>query len=410
MMDGMWPHSTERHLNTEQLTTIEKLFAKVLEHIELGELLVTFPSGAERRFTGEIMEPSGVVVGEMHIKKWSAITRAMKSGAIGLAEGYMAGEWTSPDLTSLLRVLAVNMDVLEAKLKRAPLQKTRERVGHWLNRNNKSGSRKNISYHYDLGNDFYSLWLDETMTYSAGLYDQASTSLENAQQAKYQSLAEAIGIKSGDHILEIGCGWGGFAEYAISNFDCSVTGVTLSTEQLAYANERLKNKGLDQRADLCLCDYRDLSGTFDHIVSIEMLEAVGEEYWSTYFDQLKCLLKPKGCVGIQVITIEDSRFEAYSRNVDFIQKYIFPGGMLPSDSIMKNLIDQRGFTLNSQQDFGLGYAETLKQWHQNYVAQNSAVRALGYDDRFDRMWRFYLSYCEAGFRQKTIDVSQYVFG
>lgn len=409
-MDGTYPHAVADDHEEQTLTAVEKLFAKVLSHIELGQLKVRFPSGAECDFVGAPLGFGGHLVGEMHIHKWSALSRSLKAGTIGLAEGFMAGEWTSPDLTSLLRVLAANMDCLEARLRRAPLRKLRERLGHWLNRNNKSGSRRNISYHYDLGNDFYALWLDETMTYSAGLFAFGATSLEEAQTAKYAALADAVGIQAGDHVLEIGCGWGGFAEYAIREMGCRITGVTLSKEQLSFAEARLEKAGLADRADLRLCDYRDLDGQFDHIVSIEMLEAVGEDYWPVYFEKISRLLKPGGRAGIQVITIADDRFEKYRQGVDFIQKYIFPGGMLPSDAVLKQCFETAGFAVRSQRDFGIGYAQTLKLWHERYAANWPLVSGMGYSEKFDRMWRFYLSYCEAGFRQKTIDVTQYVIG
>ncbi len=410
MMDGTYRRTMAMDRAEQPLKAIEKLFAKVMDNIELGQLIVRFPSGAERSFVGAPMGLGGHLIGEMHIHSWSALSRSLKAGTIGLAEGFMAGEWTSPDLTNLLRVLAANMDRLEARLKKAPLRKLRERAGHWLNRNNKTGSRRNISYHYDLGNDFYALWLDETMTYSAGLFSLGASSLAEAQTAKYAALADAVGIVQGDHVLEIGCGWGGFAEYAIRELGCHVTGVTLSKEQLSFANARLQKAGLAHKADLRLCDYRDLEGEFDHVISIEMLEAVGEDYWPTYFEQVKRLLKPRGRAGIQVITIADERFDKYRQSVDFIQKYIFPGGMLPSDKVLKRLFDEYGFDVRSQRDFGMGYAQTLKLWHQRYSARRTQTEDMGYDDKFDRMWRFYLSYCEAGFRQNTIDVSQYVIG
>lgn len=410
MMDGTYPRPIAIDHAEQPLKAVEMLFAKVMENIELGQLTVRFPSGAERSFVGSPMGVDGHLVGEMHIHSWAALTRSLKAGTIGLAEGFMAGEWTSPDLTSLLRVLAANMDRLEAKLKKAPLRKFRERIGHWFNRNNRNGSRRNISYHYDLGNDFYALWLDETMTYSAGLFSCGASTLEEAQTAKYAALANAVGIQAGDHVLEIGCGWGGFAEYAIRELGCRVTGVTLSIEQLSFANARLEKAGLASKADLRLCDYRDLTGEFDHIVSIEMLEAVGENFWPTYFEQVKRLLKPGGRAGIQVITIADERFKSYRQNVDFIQKYVFPGGMLPSDMVLKSLFREHELEMQSQRDFGMGYAQTLKLWHERYVAKRMQTVNMGYDDKFDRMWRFYLSYCEAGFRQKTIDVSQYVVG
>ena len=408
-MDGSF-QSYDASPVSGKTSPLEAMFSAVMGNLSEGQLIVKFPSGNLRTFKGS---QSGLVdglVGEMHIHSWKAISRSLKGGTMGLAESFMDNEWSSPDLTNLLRVLAANMDRLEARLKQALLPRVWARIGHWFNRNNKAGSRRNISFHYDLGNDFYRLWLDPSMTYSSALFDGRSRSLEEGQQAKYSALARAVGIKAGDHVLEIGCGWGGFAEYAISELGCKITGVTLSKEQLAYAKQRLRNLGLGENADLRLCDYRDMQGQFDHIVSIEMLEAVGEEYWEIYFSKVRKLLKPGGKAGIQVITIDDDRFEGYSRSVDFIQKYIFPGGMLPSDHVLKKLFDSNELPLNSQLDFGVDYGETLKLWHERYAAHWATIKTMGYDDKFDRMWRFYLSYCEAGFRHKTIDVSQYVIG
>lgn len=409
-MDGTTRQALTVGSVTPKSNPVENLFARVMGHISVGQLIVTFPSGTRHSFIGRLTAGEDLPAGEMHIREWSAVSRALRHGTIGLAEGFMVGEWTSPDLTDLLRVLAANMDQLEARLKRAPLRKMRERLGHWFNRNSRSGSRRNIQYHYDLGNDFYALWLDPSMTYSAALFDRAEATLEQAQNAKYAALAAAVGIRKGDHVLEIGCGWGGFAEYAVKELGCYLTGVTLSKEQLAFAKQRMRRLGLDGRTDLRLCDYRDLTGSFDHIVSIEMLEAVGEDYWPTYFEQVRRLLKPGGKAGIQVITIENDRFNRYRRGVDFIQKYIFPGGMLPSDKVLQQIITDNSLAVQTRHDFGLDYAQTLQLWHRNYAAKAADVRALGYDERFDRMWRFYLGYCEAGFRQKTIDVSQYVIG
>lgn len=408
-MDGSY-QSYEVRKTSAKSSPLELMFSAVLEHLSEGQLIVKFPSGAVRTFAGDKSGLAAGLVGEMHIHRWAAVSRALKGGTMGLAEGFMDGAWSSPDLTSLLRVLAANMDRLEARLNRALLPRIWARLGHWANRNNKAGSRKNISFHYDLGNEFYSLWLDPSMTYSAALFDDKTSSLEQAQRAKYRALAKAVGVKPGDHVLEIGCGWGGFAEYAAGELGCTVTGVTLSKEQLAYANARLAKAGLGDKTDLRLCDYRDLQGKFDHIVSIEMLEAVGEQFWPIYFAKIRNLLKPGGKAGIQVITIDDNRFDKYRQGVDFIQKYIFPGGMLPSDKVLKEMFGSGGLTLKSQLDFGVDYGETLKKWHESYAAHWPTIKGMGYDEKFDRMWRFYLSYCEAGFRQKTIDVSQYVVG
>jgi cyclopropane-fatty-acyl-phospholipid synthase len=408
-MGGMFQtKQIHKHSNIKAMA-LEKIFSRLMENIAVGQLRICFPSGAVHTFSGSVMPDKPHLTGQMNIYSWHAIIRAIKAGSVGLAEGYMWAEWDSPDLTSLLRVLAENMDIFEARLRRSRLMRLRERVGHWFNRNSRSGARRNISYHYDLGNDFYALWLDETMTYSAALFDENSENLTAAQNAKYAVLAQAVGIKQGDHVLEIGCGWGGFAEYAIREYGCRVTGVTLSQEQLNYAKSRLEKLELSDNANIMLCDYRDVKGQFDHIISIEMMEAVGELYWQAYFDQIKHLLAPGGRAGIQAITIENERFQNYRASVDFIQKYIFPGGMLPSDAMMQGLAEKTGFTITDKRDFGIGYADTLKQWHENFVAKLPEVRALGYGLKFERMWCFYLSYCEAGFRQKTIDVSQYVF-
>ncbi|MFC4347067.1 class I SAM-dependent methyltransferase [Kordiimonas lipolytica] len=403
-MDG----SFKRVEIAQQPTLAEKLFARILDHLALGTLRVTFPSGYVQNFAGTISP--GPYRAEMHIAEWSAIRRTLTGGAVGLAEGYMDGEWDTPDLTALLQLLAANMDRLESRLPKLRALKLMDRLGHFFNRNTKKGSRRNISYHYDLGNDFYKLWLDPSMTYSAALFEGEGMSLEAAQENKYRRLAEAVGIKAGDHILEVGCGWGGFADFAVNKLNCRVTGVTLSAEQLAYARERLAATKRGAAANLLLCDYRELEGEFDHIVSIEMLEAVGEQYWPTYFETLKKRLKPGGNIGIQVIRIADDRFEGYRRGVDFIQKYIFPGGMLPSDAVLKQQFAGAGLRLKSQLDFGLDYAETLRLWHDAFNAAETGVRAQDFDDKFLRTWRFYLSYCEAGFREETIDVSHYVIG
>lgn len=385
----------------------ERLFSAVLGKMQVGDLSVTFPNGLVRNFHGSQVSPEPIEA-TLTLHSWKAVKKILSGGAIGLAEAYMDEDWSTHDLTTLLKLLAANMAVLEAKLPQVKLPRLLDRFKHWANRNNKSGSRKNISFHYDLGNDFYQLWLDESMTYSAAVFEQPGLTLADAQRAKYRRLAEAVGIKAGDHVLEIGCGWGGFAEYAAREFNCQVTGVTLSTEQKAFAEERIEKAGLSDNCAFHLRDYRDIEGQFDHIVSIEMLEAVGEAYWPTYFSKLKQLLKPGGRAGIQVITIEDERFASYRKNVDFIQKYIFPGGMLPSDKVFKAQAASVQLDLVDQFDFADGYEETLRRWHQQFNNVSDLVQAQGFDDRFMRMWRFYLSYCEAGFALGTIGVSHYV--
>ncbi|WP_262690534.1 SAM-dependent methyltransferase [Kordiimonas aestuarii] len=389
-------------------TRREKLLSAVLAKIKAGNLDVTFPSGARRSYAGAAQ--LGMPTASIHFVTWSAVTRTVRRGALGFAESFMDGEWRTGDLTDLLRLLAANMDAFEGHLPSTRSWRFFDKARHFANRNTKSGSRRNISFHYDLGNEFYALWLDPSMTYSAALFEDNTSTLEEAQRRKYARIAEAVGIKKGGRILEIGCGWGGFAEYAASQLGCHVTGVTLSREQLAFAQNRLTRQGLNHMVDLRLQDYRDISGQFDHIVSVEMLEAVGQEYWATYFSTLKRLLKPGGRIGIQVITIENDRFPRYSRSVDFVQKYIFPGGLLPSDKVLKQEFSDAGLTLVYQHDFGQDYAQTLEDWRYNFDAAAPEIKKLGFDERFFRLWRYYLAYCEAGFRQKSIDVSHYILG
>lgn len=388
----------------------EKLLVMVFSQLQQGRLTMTLPSGRRRVFEGTHppAEHRPLADADIRLHSWKALTLASRSGSIGVGEGYMDQFWSSSNLTDLLALLLANMEVLESRLVSLRFFGVLARIRHFFNRNSKSGSRRNIGFHYDLGNDFYGLWLDKSMTYSAGVFATPETSLEEAQQAKYQRLIDQVGIRPGDHVLEIGCGWGGFAEYAARELGCRVTGLTLSKEQKAYAEQRIADQGLSDRCRFLLCDYRDMTGKFDHIVSIEMLEAVGQAYWSGYFQQVRNLLKPGGRAGIQVITIEDDRFENYRENVDFIQRYIFPGGMLVSDREMRRCFAEGNFELEDHFEFAEGYRLTLQRWHATFNQVVDAVKAQGFDDRFVRMWRFYLAYCEAGFQQRAIGVSHYV--
>lgn len=279
------------------------------------------------------------------------------------------------------------------------------RLRHGLNRNSRRGSRANIAFHYDLGNDFYRLWLDRSMTYSSAIFADPQEALAQAQVRKYRRLLDSLEAKPGDHILEIGCGWGGFAELAARE-GYRITGLTLSREQLDFARQRIEAAGLSDRVELRLQDYRDLRGQFDHVVSIEMFEAVGEAYWSTYFDTVYRVLRPGGRAALQVITIDERVFDSYRRNADFIQLYIFPGGMLPSVSRFNRAAEQAGLRPGEQAFFGRDYAETLRRWHRQVVAHAEVLPALGYDERFLRTWRYYLSYCEAGFATGRTDLMQ----
>jgi cyclopropane-fatty-acyl-phospholipid synthase len=334
----------------------------------------------------------------------------MTSGTIGVAETYMDGDWQSPDITAFLELFLINGEAAEKYSNgRKGIMRVFERIRHWMNTNTKTGSKRNISAHYDLGNDFYKQWLDPTMTYSSALYSTGANDLQSAQNAKYRALAEATGIRPGDHVLEIGCGWGGFAEFAASEMNCKVTGLTISREQLAFAEERIRKAGLADRVELRFQDYRDEKGLYDRIVSIEMFEAVGEKYWPAYFSKLRECLKPGGKAGLQIITIKPEAFDQYRSNPDFIQKYVFPGGMLPTQDHLAELGRRVDLSLVKDFGFGLDYARTLAEWRERFWNVWERVRPMGFDERFKRLWEFYLFYCEAGFRAKNIDVRQVVF-
>jgi cyclopropane-fatty-acyl-phospholipid synthase len=314
--------------------------------------------------------------------------------------------WDSPNVTAFLQFFLRNGEALQDKLRGIPGARFVSRLGHMLRRNSKRGSKRNIEYHYDLGNSFYRRWLDPTMTYSSARFEHPGQDLSEAQINKYRSLAERIDLKPEHHLLEIGSGWGGFAEYAASEIGCRVTGITISKEQLAFARERMERKQLSHKVDIRYQDYRDVDEKFDRIASIEMFEAVGEEYWPDYFGKIRQCLKPGGKAGLQIITIADRSFASYRKRADFIQRYIFPGGMLPSPTALRQQVAQAGLTWAGNLEFGLDYAETLKLWRERFRAAWPDISAQGFDERFRRMWEYYLSYCEAGFRAGNIDVTQ----
>lgn len=368
-----------------------------------GRLNVLLPNGQTRILEG--IAPGKTAT--LDIKDYRFARRVLSNGDIGFAEGYMAGEWDSPRLAVLLEVLAQNYDHIRRLFDGNPLMQVIEWVGHKRNRNSRRGSRKNIHAHYDLGNAFYQAWLDPSMTYSSARFAGADQSLEAAQHEKYAALARAMGLQAGHSVLEIGCGWGGFAEYAAREIGARVTGVTISQEQHDYARQRLFNTGLAERADIQLIDYRDVQGRFDRVASIEMFEAVGQEYWPTYFGKIHEVLKPGGRAGLQIITIQDALFEEYNRRTDFIQKYVFPGGMLPSEARLQPVIAGAGLAWDSVDRFGQDYADTLHRWDERFQTAWPDIRRMGgFDERFRRLWRFYLAYCEAGFRSARTDVIQ----
>jgi cyclopropane-fatty-acyl-phospholipid synthase len=379
---------------------------KSLAKLHYGRLHIDLPGSTPIVFTGREPGPEARVT--LHRPRSCAI-RVLLREATGLGEGYMAGDWSTNDLGVLMHLLAMNQRAWDDGLPLARIGTILDRIHHVLRRNSRPISRRNISHHYDLGNDFYRLWLDETMTYSSALFpaERGGTALAEAQERKYARLLSQLGAAPGEHILEIGCGWGGFLEHA-ARAGMRVTGITLSREQRDYAAARMRSAGLENLARVELIDYRDVSGTFDHIVSIEMFEAVGEHYWRGYFDRIRQLMGPGGRAALQVITIEDARFEQYRRSADFIQKYIFPGGMLPSVQQFNTLSAERGLRIREQAFFGLHYADTLRIWNRRFHEQDRAIRQLGFDDRFMRMWSYYLAYCEGGFRAGQIDLMQVV--
>jgi cyclopropane-fatty-acyl-phospholipid synthase len=392
---------------TPRTDAASRLLRLLLEHVARvrhGRLTVHLAGHGEHTAIGPLPGPDATIEVQHPLR---LARRVFRRGDVGFAESFMAGEWRTPQLEELLEVLALNEERFGAAAVGGFVARWVNRLRHLRRPNTTHGSRRNIAYHYDLGNDFYRLWLDESMTYSAGLFERNGDTLEAAQRRKYHRLIDAIGARPGDHVLEIGCGWGGFAEEAAKR-GLRVTGITLSRQQLDYARRRIQRAGLDHRVDLQLRDYRSMDGSYDHIVSIEMFEAVGEAWWPTYFQTLARCLRPGGRAGLQVITIDSEHFEAYRRQPDFIQLYIFPGGMLPTRQHLEAKARSAGLVVADQHFFGVDYARTLNRWHARVIAAQDAIRAMGFEERFLRMWRYYLAYCEAGFRTGRIDVTQTV--
>ncbi|KQY29906.1 cyclopropane-fatty-acyl-phospholipid synthase [Caulobacter sp. Root487D2Y] len=373
-----------------------------VENWTAGNLTFVLPSGKALRIVGKAPGPEAVI----RVHDYRFIRRALASGGIGFAEGYMAGEWDTPDLSAVLEAFSLNFDRLTALVRGNPLMHTINKLYHLFHRNDRQGSRKNIHAHYDLGNSFYARWLDPSMTYSSALYEAPSQPLDQAQRAKYAALAQSIALKPGQHVLEIGCGWGGFAEFAAKEVGAKVTGITISQAQHDFARQRLFDQGLAEKADIRLVDYRDVQGQFDSVASIEMFEAVGEEYWPTYFGKIRQVLSPGGRAGLQIITIRDELFARYRTHTDFIQRYVFPGGMLPSEARLRQETDAAGLAWTDVTRFGQNYADTLAEWAARFEAAWDDIKGQGFDERFRRLWRFYLSYCEAGFRTERTNVIQ----
>ena len=373
-----------------------------LRQIRGGAVAVAYPDGASHTY-GDVIGP---VIG-LRIKDWRFAPRVITNGDIGLAEGYMAGEWQTDDLPALLTLLADNIERFQRLLEGSALGKAANWLRHIMRPNTRNGSRKNVLAHYDLGNRFYEAWLDRTMTYSSARFDETEVQdLEAGQIAKYRALAEQLELKADEHVLEIGCGWGGFAEFAAREYGVRVTGITISDEQLGYARARMERAGLADRVEIRRQDYRDVEGQFDKVVSIEMFEAVGEKYWPAYFAKINEVLKPGGRASLQIITIDNRLFDKYRRRADFIQRYVFPGGMLVSMDRLKEETAKAGLAWKRVEAFGLSYADTLAEWAKRFSAKWQDIRAMGFDERFKQLWLFYLGYCEAGFRTGRTDVVQ----
>ncbi|MFL6711000.1 MAG: class I SAM-dependent methyltransferase [Massilia sp.] len=383
-----------------------RIILSLLEKLRHGALTVHTPDGMVRHF-GAVQAGEALPV-VLELKNWKLFTAAMRSGDIGFAESYIAGDWSTTDLPALIELMARNRDSIEALVYGSWWGSLVYRLRHLLNRNSKAGSRKNIHAHYDIGNAFYQLWLDPSMTYSSALYTEATGGkLELAQAAKYRRILQQLQLSPGARVLEIGCGWGGFAEMAARGGAAEVVGLTLSTEQLAYAQARIARAGLAEKVDLQLCDYRDSVGEYDAVASIEMFEAVGESYWPSYFATIAARLKTGGRACVQTITIADGLFERYRKSTDFIQQFIFPGGMLPSPEVFEQQAAQHGLKVVDKFAFGLDYARTLAAWRVSFHATLEQVRAQGFDERFIRTWEFYLCYCEAAFRAGNTDVMHF---
>ena len=371
--------------------------------IREGRLTLVEPDNRQHEFIGTAPGPQAVML----VHDWRIARRLALEGGLGFGRSYIDGDWDSPDLPTLIEFFTLNRRHLGAALRGRLLMRALNAVRHGLRANSRIGARRNISYHYDLGNGFYEHWLDPSMTYSSAIFADGDNSLESAQLRKYRRLLDLLDAKPGQHVLEIGCGWGGFAELAARERGLKVTGITLSQEQLNYARARIDRADLGDRVDFALRDYRDVEGRFDHVVSIEMFEAVGRKYWPAFFSKLHDVLPPGGRAALQVITIDETAYAHYSKAADFIQAYIFPGGMLPSVGAFADQVRQAGLKLTQQAQFGADYARTLAQWRKTFNAAWHARRLpAGFDAHFQRIWDYYLAYCEGGFRGGGINVMQ----
>ena len=390
---------------TDGETGLPRYFAQVFAastELQHGRIDFVLPDGRLFRAQGHNPGP----IAELHIHNTDLFARLIREGDLGFCDAYLDEWWSTPDLQAFMDLIHADNDDYYDGFRGLWLLRQFELFRFWLHRNHRGQAKKNISHHYDLGNDFYGLWLDDTMTYSSALFETGQESTEKAQIAKYASMVDQMGAQPGDHILEIGCGWGGFAEYAAKERGLRVTGLTISEEQFKYARQRIEKAGLSEMVDFKLQDYRDESGTYDGIVSIEMFEAVGQRYWPVYFKTVRERLKPGKNATLQIITVQDKRWHIYKRGVDFVQKYIFPGGMLPSPSALREQIVKAGFAVERSIEFGQSYNITLRRWHETFNEKWDEIAHMGFDERFRRMWNFYLTSCAATFESANCDVTQ----
>ena len=391
-----------------------KIVLATLKTIRTGQLTLKLPDGTIREF-GKNTEVTGTATvnrAYLTVHHWSAFRHTLLRGDIGFAEAFMRGLWTTDNLNDLLDIIVQNREILDRPIRGLTLTNVINKIRHWLNKNTKSQAKKNIEAHYDLGNDFYSLWLDETMSYSSGLFRGSrypkTSDLKEAQLNKIDRAINRLGyLGEKSSTLEIGCGWGGLAVERLKNHPGKHTGITLSNEQRIWAEQLMRREELSERCTIELRDYRDVTGIFDGIVSIEMIEAVGRDYWITFFETISTLLKPGGRAVIQAITIDEHLFNEYESGVDFIQTYIFPGGMLMTKNHFYDFATKANLTVSDALEFGQDYASTLLQWHDRFITNWLTIKDLGFDNRFKNMWEFYLAYCRSGFLNKNIDVVQF---
>jgi len=390
---------------TQGQMNLPRYFALVfasLKALQRGTLDLVLSDGRVFRVNG----PDAGKYAQVVSKDDAVWARLIREGDLGFSDGYLEGQWVTPDLQSFMDVVFDNFSEISRKYPGVSILRMYERLRHWMNRNTKEQAKKNISYHYDLGNDFYAKWLDDTMTYSSALFITGQESLEKAQMQKYASICDLMEMKDGDHLLEIGCGWGGFAEYAAGQRGASLKCLTISKEQHDFAKARMFKAGLADKVDIVMQDYRDEKGRYDGIASIEMFEAVGEKYWPSYFKTIHDCLHSGGKATIQVITMADHLFENYRKTIDFIQKHIFPGGMLPSPTILRTQIEKSGLEYCGSMEFRKSYSLTLRRWYDDFNETWSEVRDIDFDDRFRNMWNYYLTSCASGFEYGTTDVAQ----